>query len=69
VRETDHIYIQVTRERLGTPRIVVGEVFRALCRRGYDGPPPRFDDRWQMLFVPVSRLLGPRKDRLLRAVG
>jgi hypothetical protein len=69
VREADHAYVQVTRERLGTPRTLVGEVFRALSRQGYDGPPPRFDERWPMLFMPVSRLLGPRKDRLLRAVG
>jgi hypothetical protein len=33
-------YVQVTKETLGRPRSLVGEVYRELLAGGYDGPPP-----------------------------
>lgn len=63
-------YVQVTNERLGRPKIVVGEVYRALLLGGYTGPPPKFDDLWRLLFLPVSVAVGPRWARITgRAVS
>lgn len=50
-------YLQVTKRKLRHPRSLVLEVHRLLLARGYDGPPPQFDRRWQSLFrrpVPVN---------------
>lgn len=70
MRSADIQYVQVTKERLRHPKTLVGEVYRALLRGGYDGPPPRFDGDWQLLFVKVSTAVGPRRDRDRRpAVG
>jgi hypothetical protein len=57
-------YVQVTRERLVHARTFVGDVFRALLSRGYDGPPPVFEDRWRLLFLPLSVAVGPRRGRV-----
>ncbi|MFC6341535.1 hypothetical protein ACFP8W_06070 [Nocardioides hankookensis] len=59
-------YVQVTKERLGRPQTLVGEVFRTLLAAGYDGPPPRFDREWLLLFRSVSTAVGPRRDRIHR---
>jgi hypothetical protein len=57
-------YVQATKERLAHARTFVGEVYRALLTGGYDESPPKFDDRWRLLFLPVSVAVGPRRDRL-----
>lgn len=56
-------YVQVTREKLRRPRTLVGEVYRALLARGYDGDPPQFGEQWQWLFLRITDVLGPRRDR------
>ena len=56
-------YVQVTKERLGRPRTMVGDVYRALLQGGYDGPPPAFGIAWELLFRSVSVAVGPRPDR------
>lgn len=60
-------YVQVTKERIGRPKTLVGEVFRTLVAAGYDGPPPRFDRDWLLLFRAVSVAVGPRGDRIRRS--
>lgn len=62
-RAADQRYVQVTKERIRQPRIVVGEVYRTLLKGGYDGPPPSFGVQWELLFCSVSVAVGPRKDR------
>jgi hypothetical protein len=63
-------YVQATKERLGRPKTLVGEVYRALLAGGYAGPPPKFDDQWRLLFLPVSVAVGPRWARITgRAVS
>ena len=59
-------YVQVTHEKLSHPKILVGEVYRALLAGGYDGPVPRFEEHWRQLFLPISIAVGPRR---LRAIG
>lgn len=56
-------YVQVTKEKLDHARTLVGEVFRDLVRRGYDGPPPSFGERWRMLFGSCSAAVGPKAER------
>jgi hypothetical protein len=68
MRATDTNYVQVTKERLRRPKTMVGEVYRALLRGGYDGPPPVFGPKWELLFAKVSVALGPRHD-LYRSSG
>lgn len=65
-RAADIAYVQVTHEKLNHAKTLVGEVYRALLARGYDGPPPEFGERWRMLFIRVSDAVGPRRDRLRR---
>lgn len=62
-RSYDISYIQVTKEKLDRARSVVGEVFRELVRRGYDGPPPSFGERWRLLFASCATAAGPRSER------
>ncbi|MGA8255990.1 MAG: hypothetical protein WB767_05375 [Nocardioides sp.] len=59
-------YVQVTHEKLATPRLVVSEVFRTLVANGYDGPPPQLNDHWRSLFARIGRTLGSRRDYLRR---
>jgi hypothetical protein len=66
-RERDIAYVQATKEKLASPRRLVGEVHRMLVARGYDGPPPVFGERWTMLFERLSRVVGPRRARILAA--
>ena len=56
-------YVQATHEKLSHARTLVGEVFRTLVAKGYDGPPPSFGGQWRLLFAPVSAAVGPRRDR------
>lgn len=53
-------YVQITKERLRSPRAVVREVHRALVAGGYDAPPPLFGDQWDALFTSLSRLVRRR---------
>ena len=66
LRRHDVGYVQVTHEKLGRPRTLVGEVFRELVTRGYDGDPPEFGEQWRQLFMRVTHVLGPRRDRHAR---
>lgn len=50
-------YVQVTNEKLRTPRSVPRAVDAELRAAGYDGPPPRFDGLWPFLFRPVRELV------------
>ncbi|WP_244930565.1 hypothetical protein [Nocardioides sp. W7] len=56
----DYGYVQVTHEKLRHAKTLVGEVYRALLRRGYDGPAPTFEGVWPLLFLPLSAAVGPR---------
>ncbi len=47
-------YVQVTKEKLARPRVMVLEVHDALVRGGYDGPRPQFGERWSQLFTRLS---------------
>ncbi len=63
-------YVQATQEKLAHAKTLVGEVYRALLARGYDGPPPAFGEEWRQLFLPISTAVGPRLARISgRAVG
>jgi hypothetical protein len=62
-RRHDVAYVQVTKEKLARPRTLVGEVYRELVSRGYDGDPPVFGERWQWLFMRITDVLGSRRDR------
>lgn len=44
-------YVQVTNEKLGTPKKFVAEVYGQLVHGGYDGSAPVFGDRWSSLFT------------------
>ena len=63
LRRHDIGYVQVTHEKLRHARTLVGEVFRELVSRGYDGPPPRFDHHWPLLFARITDILGRRVGR------
>lgn len=52
-------YVQVTNEKLRTPKKLVAEVYGQLVRGGYDGPAPTFGSRWSSLFEPI-RVRGER---------
>ena len=43
-----------------SPRKVVLRVHRTLCQNGYDGPPPLFGHRWELLFRSLRQAVGPR---------
>lgn len=62
-RRRDISYIQVTKERLDHAKTLVGEVYRELVRRGYDGPAPAFGDQWRLLFSRCSVAVGPKRRR------
>ena len=66
-RSADQQYVQVTKERIARPKILVGEVYRTLLKGGYDGPPPTFETQWQLLFRSVSIAVGARRDRIRRS--
>jgi hypothetical protein len=67
-RRHDVGYVQLTKEVLGQPRVLVRRVHDALVLRGYDGPPPDFGPGWDRLFARLSRVV-PRRRRPLRAVS
>jgi len=46
-------YVQVTNEKLDTPKKFVAEVYAQLVRGGYDGPAPTFGPRWESLFEVI----------------
>jgi len=53
-------YVQVTNEKLETPKKLVAEVYGQLVRGGYDGPPPVFGTRWSSLFKAIDVRPGRR---------
>src|SRR3954447_16325463 len=67
-RQHDVHYVQVTTEKMRTPRAVVREVHDCLVRGGYTGPPPDFGPTWDLLFTRLSRLV-PRTRPHRRAVA
>lgn len=52
-------YVQLTKELLKQPRVLVRRVHEALVLRGYDGPPPDFGAGWDRLFARLSRGRSP----------
>jgi hypothetical protein len=60
-RAAGHPYVQVTDERLQSPRQMVRRVHRQLVAAGYDGPEPVFGERWRTLFAPLRDVVGPRE--------
>ncbi len=58
MRDNGISYVQVTKEKLATPRAMVREIHRALAGNGFAGAEPDFGDRWDQLFARVSHLLG-----------
>jgi hypothetical protein len=52
-RDEDWRYVQVTNEKLETPKKFVSEVYSQLVRGGYDGPAPTFGPRWKSLFESI----------------
>lgn len=56
-------YVQVTKELMRTPRMVVGRVFRALLAEGYDGPPPAVGEDWRTIFLSIHQALGRSRER------
>ncbi|WP_159539721.1 hypothetical protein [Aeromicrobium sp. 9AM] len=54
LRDEEWRYVQVTNEKLETPKKFVAEVYRQLVRGGYDGPAPTFGQRWSSLFDTIS---------------
>lgn len=69
LRRHDVGYVQVTKEKLRHARTLVGEVFQELVNRGYDGPPPRFDGQWQLLFERIHDILAVDRDLRRRRGG
>lgn len=57
MRRHDLAYVQVTQEKLRHARTLVGEVFRELIARGYDGPQPAFRGQWDLLFARIHDIL------------
>ena len=67
-RRHDVYDVQLTKELLRQPRVLVRRVHEALVVRGYDGPPPDFGVGWGRLFMRAGRVV-PRRRRRLRAVS
>lgn len=53
MRDAGIEYVQIYAEMLAQPRTLATHVHRVLTKRGYEGPPPTFDRRWNRLFAPV----------------
>lgn len=53
-------YLQITKERLRTPRLAVKTVHQALVEAGCSGPAPDFGERWATLFRRLSDVVRPR---------
>ena len=63
MRRHDIRYVQVTHEKLRHARTLVGEVYRELLDRGYDGPPPSFRGAWEQLHVRIHDILASERVR------
>ncbi len=64
MRDQSISYVQVTKEKLATPRAMLREIHRSLVANGYPGGGPDFGAEWDALFARVSDLLGvSRADR------
>jgi hypothetical protein len=53
-RDESWRYVQVTNEKLDTPKKLVAEVYGQLVRGGYDGPAPTFGRLWSSLFETID---------------
>lgn len=62
-RRHDVGYVQVTKERLRQPKILVGTVHKELVSRGYAGPPPEVGASFAVLWARLSDVVGPRRER------
>ena len=60
-RKHDAHYVQITKERMHSPKATVRRVHAELVERGYDGPPPEFGPMWDSLFRPLADLVRPRR--------
>lgn len=69
LRRHDVGYVQVTHEKLRHARTLVGEVYRELLGRGYDGPPPVFRGQWELLFARIHDILRSEPPTRRPAVG
>ncbi|GAB3266476.1 hypothetical protein [Nocardioides dilutus] len=67
MRDHDHRYVQITKERLARPRQMVEVVDEELRTAGYDGPAPVFGEQWRVLFARVHRIIGARHPRQVGA--
>lgn len=63
LRRHDVGYVQVTHEKLRHARTLVGEVYRELLSRGYDGPPPSFRGQWELLSARIHDILASERPR------
>jgi hypothetical protein len=62
-RRHDIRYVQVTKERLRTPRTVVRAIHDQLVLGGYVGPAPDFGPSWDLLFARLRRVVPRRRFR------
>ena len=56
LRRSGSRYVQVTKEKLSRPRMLVGSVYRELLAAGYDGPPPELGADWRRLFQRITEM-------------
>jgi hypothetical protein len=63
-RRHDVHYVQVTSEKLRSPRAVVREVHECLVRGGYVGPAPDFGRTWETLFARLRDVVPRPRGRL-----
>ncbi|WP_374458160.1 hypothetical protein [Nocardioides sp.] len=52
-------YEQVTKELMRSPKATVRRVHAALVAKGYDGPPPNFEDAWPLLSMRLTDVVRP----------
>lgn len=63
MRRFGQAYVQITKELSRSPRSAVERVHGALVDNGYDGPDPRFDRLWPLLFTSLHDAVGERTHR------
>ncbi|GAA5115487.1 hypothetical protein GCM10023339_22730 [Alloalcanivorax gelatiniphagus] len=60
-RKYDADYVQVTKERLRSPRATARSIHALLVEGGYHGPPPDFGATWALLFQRLAEVVRPLK--------
>ena len=70
-RKHDADYVQVTKERMRSPKATVRLIHADLVTGGYEGPPPDFGELWSLLFTRLADVVRPssRRGRVGRAEG